>query len=123
MNNFFYFDNKLDACDSEETKVFFITKNIDNKSQLFNIFSNELKFPDYFGNNWDAFFECLTDLSFFKVKDILIVHNDIPFKNDAHNRNIYMNLLLDVIENWKNSLEHNVFVFFPEEYRKEIIKM
>ena len=30
---------------------------------LFTLFSKVMKFPEYFGNNWNALYECLTDMS------------------------------------------------------------
>ncbi|TFB87589.1 hypothetical protein E3O44_10890 [Cryobacterium algoricola] len=35
------------------------------KSALLREFSNALEFPDYFGGNWDAWWECMTDLDWF----------------------------------------------------------
>lgn len=34
-----------------------------NKEELFQEFAATLQFPYYFGNNWDAFDECINDLS------------------------------------------------------------
>lgn len=33
-----------------------------DKKAFLNAIASELGFPDYFGHNWDAFHECLTDL-------------------------------------------------------------
>jgi len=33
-----------------------------DKNAFLNAAAAELGFPDYFGHNWDAFYECLTDL-------------------------------------------------------------
>ena len=44
------------------------------------VFSLEFNFPSYFGKNWDALYDCLTDLRWLKEKNILIVHDDLPFE-------------------------------------------
>lgn len=35
---------------------------IKNYSELHEIIKKELDFPDYYGRNWDAFWDCLTDM-------------------------------------------------------------
>jgi hypothetical protein len=44
-----------------------------NTEELFNEFSAALQFPYYFGETWNAFDECLTDLSWLPADGYLIV--------------------------------------------------
>lgn len=44
-----------------------------DKDAFLNAFAKALRFPDYFGHNWDAFYDCLTDLEHEKGEGILVV--------------------------------------------------
>jgi RNAse (barnase) inhibitor barstar len=60
-------------------------KSCRTKRGLFRRFSEALKFPDYFGKNWDAFEECLTDLEWLNAEGYLIIVSDadaLLAKND-----------------------------------------
>jgi hypothetical protein len=47
-----------------------------NVSGLFNEFGAALQFPYYFGENWNAFDECIKDLSWLNASGyVLIVHD------------------------------------------------
>jgi hypothetical protein len=39
-------------------------------------FARGLRFPDYFGKNWDALSDCLTDLSWFDARSHFVVAID-----------------------------------------------
>lgn len=54
------------------------------KNELFNEFSSALQFPYYFGENWDAFDECINDLDWIDGKSyiIVILDADAVFHND-----------------------------------------
>lgn len=39
-------------------------KNCKTKNDIFYEFEKKLKFPDFWGKNWDAFYDCLTDKDF-----------------------------------------------------------
>ncbi len=44
-----------------------------SRESLFQEFAAALQFPHYFGENWDAFEECLGDLSWFGGSGLLLV--------------------------------------------------
>jgi RNAse (barnase) inhibitor barstar len=48
--------------DNKTTKYVIDFKNVKGHFDMFEIISTAMEFPDYFGNNWDAFWDCLTDM-------------------------------------------------------------
>ncbi|MBX7067452.1 MAG: barstar family protein [Parachlamydiales bacterium] len=100
--------------------VVFIHKNISNEQELFNLFATQLRFPPYFGKNWDALYDCLSDLKWLKTRKILIIHEDIPFINMKKQRGIYITLLSDLEDNLDSDEELEIDVAFSRDYKKEI---
>ena len=47
-----------------------------SKAELFDEFALKLKFPDYFGRNWDAFDECLNDLHWLCCEQYILFIKD-----------------------------------------------
>lgn len=45
---------------------------IKSKEELFRYLSQAMKFPKYFGSNWDALEECLNDLSWLPAKGYVL---------------------------------------------------
>jgi len=91
-----------------------LRRGIRSKRKLFAIFADKLRFPRYFGKNWDALEECLRDLSWIPLKQpIAIVHEDLPFGAGGPNRGIYLDLLRSVLEHWSASGNRAVQVIMP----------
>jgi hypothetical protein len=55
----FYLDGR-DVCDKQS----FLSK-----------IATVMKFPDYFGYNWDAFDECITDLDWFSAERYVLIYD------------------------------------------------
>ena len=47
-----------------------------DKNAFLNAVSGALVFPDYFGRNWDAFYDCLVELEHGKGEGLLLVLRD-----------------------------------------------
>ncbi len=46
------------------------------KEEFLEHIAKALHFPDYFGNNWDAFEDCLTDMSWQEAKGYIMLYQD-----------------------------------------------
>jgi len=107
----FYFIENYEEINNKND-VFFVTIINDNFSEedLLNEYYIKFKFP-YFGFNWDALLDCLRDLEWIKQKNIIVYHPQLPQLNKK-NLKIYLEILSNVMESWKQWKEHNFEVYF-----------
>jgi hypothetical protein len=67
---------------------------IRSKQKLFAVLADKLRFPGYFGWNWDALEECLCDRSWLPPgRPIVLVHQSLPFGPRSEKRRIYLDIL------------------------------
>ena len=95
-----------------ENLVAIVPAGIRSREKLFSILSKALKFPSYFGRNWDALNDCLRDFSWTDIFQITVIHRDIPALGTDGTR-IYIETLADAIEDWKPGEDHQLSVVFP----------
>jgi len=76
---------------------------IRDKDTFLDEFARELKFPDYFGKNWDAFEECLQDLAWLQAGGLLLIYRDSGFFRNSRPDEwaIASGIILDAVEHWK----------------------
>lgn len=86
---------------------------VSGKSDIFNSFFKSLKFPDYFGKNWDALYDCITDLGWLKNKNTVVLIKEI---DEREIFKILKHALMDAKEFWLNTNER-----FPEKVDFETI--
>lgn len=111
MNDLFINDLGLKLAEiflTSTTIINFVVINgekIHDKQSLFEEFSKKLEFPDYFGFNWDAFADCMTDLSWVDSdKSLFIIYNNsqkFREKNTEEWR-IFQDILLETIDYWRD---------------------
>jgi hypothetical protein len=74
--------------------------NITTSAALLDALSTVLRFPDYFGQNWNALDECIRDLSWLPPGNVVVSHTDLPLADDRASLSIYLRILRDAVENW-----------------------
>ena len=82
--------------------------------ELFDVLSEALHLPDYFGRNWNALDEVLGDLSWLAPPRIVVVHADLP-DLPAEQLRIYLDVLRTAVDEWtQRPGAHELVVAFPE---------
>lgn len=97
-----------------------IPAGIASKAGLLASIAAKLKFPNYFGDNWDALEECLGDLSWLPSGQVILEHADLPLADDAANAKIYVAILADAAKKMSSSEEHPLSVVFPIKWRDQV---
>ena len=70
MKNLILYNEKFESKSKEIVEV--DLSNCKNDKDIFNVFKVAFQFPEWFGENWNSFHDCLTNLC-FDIKDTLIV--------------------------------------------------
>ena len=73
-----------------------IDESIGAKSQLLRHLARGLRFPDYFGENWDALIDCLSDLSWWQATEAIIDHRSVP-QIPQRDLGLYLESLIDAL--------------------------
>lgn len=89
-----------------------IPAGLNRKRRVLAEYARQLRFPRYFGWNWDAFEECLRDRSWLgNAKEIVIVHRDVPFVDSPEQLPIYLSILHELVRQENGGMK--VQVIFP----------
>ena len=89
------------------------------KQKVLGALADGLRFPRYFGMNWDALEESLRDLAWLKVPRITLVHAELPF-GQGENKTIYLQILANVVAHWQGNEGLQFAVVFPTSCQEEI---
>lgn len=91
------------------------------KEKLLGVLARGLRFPSYFGWNWDALDECLRDLSWLgDMRKVTIVHDGRPFSPGGELFALYCDLLAEAVAAQQSATEpRELKVVFSSELRGE----
>lgn len=95
------------------------------KEKVLTILSERLRFPKYFGHNWDALEECLADLSWLgDVNRVAIVHEGLPFSPAGDQLATYLAVLRSAVQ-VRNAAAAGakLTVVFSEKQRATIVSL
>jgi RNAse (barnase) inhibitor barstar len=75
---------------------------IEKKDQFFNHAAVAMKFPAHFGKNWDAFYDCLTDLEWVKAENYAIYfdHTDAFAEHHESELETLIEIFQDAVDYW-----------------------
>ena len=85
-------------------KVFYLDgKKITSKQAFLKQAAEAMEIPTYFGNNWDAFDECITDLTWCPAQKYVILydHADIFAQAEPTQYQIALDILNSAKEYWE----------------------
>jgi len=109
-------------CTARTAREVRIQADISDKDQLLEVFARNLRFPSYFGHNWDALEECLRDLEWLPESAIAINHDAVPGL-DKSSLQTYLHVLRDVADWWRVDGSRDFYVCFPEASRVAVMQL
>jgi RNAse (barnase) inhibitor barstar len=95
-------------------KLFYLEgTQITNKLEFLQACASVMDFPSYFGSNWDAFEECVTDPGIVSSKRSILLYNQPEFfaQNDPSQWSTAVQILQTAVDYWseKNTLLYVLF--------------
>ncbi|GJD18059.1 hypothetical protein RIVM261_030150 [Rivularia sp. IAM M-261] len=104
----------IEALSEQGIQVFYLDgKEIYNKETFLTKVAKVMKFPSYFGANWDAFEECITDLTWYPAKEYVLIYErpEIFAQADPINWQTGLDILRTAEEYWQTrNTPLNVFL-------------
>ena len=91
---------------------------LESKAELLSFLQHAIPLPDYFGHNWDALRECLSELESHDRPKLSLIHQDLPRSNMPADQRIYLQLLAKAA-----SEANRLIVVFPEDCRAHVLHL
>lgn len=119
MSATFKFLNLGDLPRFDDALLGSVPAGVSNSKALLRAVADALCFPAYFGENWNALFDCLRDFHWTDKRSIVLVHEDVPSIPDNELK-VYLETLRDAVSDWKTDEPHELIVVFDERSQDAI---
>lgn len=120
MTSTFKFLNLVDLPKFEDALVGSVNSGISDSKALLRSVADALFFPAYFGENWDALFDCLRDFHWTDKRSVVLIHEDVPHI-PGNELKVYLEILRDAVSDWKADEPHQLVVVFDEKSRDAVV--
>ena len=90
---------------------------LEGKTALLEFLKEALRFPSYFGDNWDALNDCLADVAAGGEK-FVVVHHDLPLESEPAQQRTYLE-----IAGRAAAASDRLDLVFPDAYRARIMEI
>ncbi len=121
MKNFIFSDDG-DSIGTRDSYKGVLRPGVSDVGELMDAVAEAMKFPKYFGENWNALSDCMRDFNWLEEKDVFIVHKELP-NLEVDQLSIYVEILNDAVNDWKEGDEHELFVVFPAASEDKILSL
>ncbi|BBM27978.1 hypothetical protein OIPHN330_58790 (plasmid) [Citrobacter freundii] len=91
--------------------------NVRNADELLSVVSEAMQFPDYFGGNWDALDECLSDLDWLPESGFVFLAKGASkaWSNNPQVMGMFTNCWLEANEYWfEQGIPFHLVFVLPE---------
>jgi RNAse (barnase) inhibitor barstar len=115
---------KISVLDNKQFRIFDIDiSGITSRDKLFEAVAIAMRFPDYFGKNWNAFEECIRDFEWLPANGYLLLIKGIEdFQASCSaDFNILMEVLIEAKEYWFEQKKPFQCILFADKSTIEFI--
>jgi len=99
-------DELSSVCQEYGFQFFYINgKQVTSKAEFLQASAKTMNFPDYFGDNWDAFTDCMTDLSWLSADGYILLYTqpeNLAY-NDPSEWSIALDIFQEAVEYWRET--------------------
>lgn len=92
---------------------------ISDSRALLRSVADALSFPAYYGENWNALFDCLRDFHWTDKRSIVLVHEDVPHI-PGDELKVYLEVLREAAADWNVGEPHELTIVFDENNRDAV---
>lgn len=118
--NIFLFDD-LDDLDGSEYLKIEVPPSVIGKANLLEFLASAFGFPGYFGFNWDALEDCLSDLSWIEGNSkIVLIHPSDPLVGHSEDLLTYLSILSDASQALENAGGARLQVYISKSFAASI---
>lgn len=106
------------ACEGRNLRFYYLDGNIiHSKTEFLQTASKVIEFPDYFGQNWDAFEECIQDFGNGTERGFVLLYDmpDFFIDEDETEWAIALDVLQDAVDYWQDT-DSPLYVLFKSQH-------